>query len=338
VTAAPPTVHFSDGIAAQPRALAASRAAVTAGLTGLPAPAPGDLVALVGIGASEHAARTAAQEWRTAGLRAVAVSAAEACAGSPLAADVTVAISESGRSTETLEAVRRAAGGTTIAVVNAPGSPLARACSAVLDIGSGPDSPVYTTGYTATLQGLGLLGEHWTGSGSDWAGLPALVSAVLDESAGAAGALAPLLDGARVVDVVGSATAAATVGEGALLLRESSRLLTAAHETRNYLHGPMEPLDPRTAVLVIGDGRELRLAQATADLGCPTVLLTSRPEPVSRGTLTVLRQPSAATPLARAVLDILPVQQLAWAVARRRGLAVDGFRYRQDDTKSDDAG
>jgi hypothetical protein len=30
------------------------------------------------------------------------------------------------------------------------------------------------------------------------------------------------------------------------------------------------------------------------------------------------------------------VQHLARAVARRRGLAVDGFRYRQDDTKASD--
>jgi glucosamine--fructose-6-phosphate aminotransferase (isomerizing) len=330
-------MHFSEGIAAQPRALAAGLAAVTAGLGKLPKPAAGDVIALVGIGASEHAARTAAQQWRAAGLRATAVSAAEVCAGSPLAADLTVAISESGRSTETLEAVSRASG-PTIAVVNAPSSPLVRACTDVLDLGSGPDSPVYTTGYTATLQGLGLLGEHWTGTASDWAGLPGLVSAVLDEVAGTAEALAGTLDAARVVDVVGSAPAAATVGEGALLLRESARLLTAAHETRGYLHGPMEPLDPRTAVLVVGDGRELRLAAATADLGCPTILLTTSPEPASRGALTVVRLPRAASPLAQAVLDILPVQRLAWAVARRRGLAVDGFRYRQDDTKTSDAG
>jgi len=117
------------------------------------------------------------------------------------------------------------------------------------------------------------------------------------------------------------------------MLRESARLLTASHETYNYLHGPMEPLDDRTACLVVGDGREVRLAQDTSALGCPTLLVTSRADVSSAGHLTVLRLPEAASPLALAVLQILPIQLLGWSIARRRGLAVDGFRYHQDDTK-----
>lgn len=49
----------------------------------------------------------------------------------------------------------------------------------------------------------------------------------------------------------------------------------------------------------------------------------------------MVRLPPTGSPLARAVLEMLPLQLLAWSVARRRGLRVDGFRYRQDDTKSD---
>ena len=157
---------------------------------------------------------------------------------------------------------------------------------------------------------------------------------MLDECREPAERLAALLDDARVVDVVASGVSAATVGEGALLLRESARLVTAAHETRNYLHGPMEPLGPSIACLVIGDDREIRLARDAAALGCPTVLVTTDPEVVSEGPLTVLRLPPAGSPLARAVLEILPLQLVAWAVARRRGLSVDGFRYQQEDTKS----
>ena len=72
----------------------------------------------------------------------------------------------------------------------------------------------------------------------------------------------------------------------------------------------------------------------TAALGCPTVLVTTDPDVVSEGPLTVLRLPRTGSPLARAVLEILPLQLVAWAVARRRGLSVDGFRYQQEDTKS----
>jgi fructoselysine-6-P-deglycase FrlB-like protein len=59
-------MHFSDEIRAQPAALARSAATVTAALAHLPAPGDG-VVALVGIGASEHAARGAAVVWRAAG-------------------------------------------------------------------------------------------------------------------------------------------------------------------------------------------------------------------------------------------------------------------------------
>jgi glucosamine--fructose-6-phosphate aminotransferase (isomerizing) len=334
-------VHFSEGIRAQPTVLTRSRAVVTAGLDRIPPVRPGDVVALVGVGASDHAARTAAVEWRAAGLRAYAVSAAELAtghAGADVVADVVVAISESGRSAETLEAARQVRARTTVAVVNDAGSPLARACDAVVALSSGPDSPIYTTGYTATLQALGLLGARWSGRPADPSALGELARLVLDRAADDAEERAARLDAARIVDVVGSPAAAATVGEGALLLRESARLLTAAHETRGYLHGPMEPLDPRTALLVIGNGREVRLARDTAVLGCPTVLLTTDPDVEPDGALDVVRLPRAGSPLGQAVLDILPVQLLAEAVARRRGLAVDGFRYRQDDTKTDGDG
>jgi hypothetical protein len=33
------------------------------------------------------------------------------------------------------------------------------------------------------------------------------------------------------------------------------------------------------------------------------------------------------------VLEILPLQAMAWRLADDRGLSVDGFRYQQDDTK-----
>ena len=328
-------MHFPEGIAAQPAVLASSRASVSAALPGLSAPAPGQVVGLVGIGASEHAARSAALEWRRAGLRAFALSAAELSAEDAAAADAYVLVSESGRSSETLAAVEHLGGRPTLAVVNDPGSPLARSCDEVLHLDSGDDSPVYTTGYTASLQALGLLGEHWSGRRTEWSALPDQAQAVLDGCRERVQALTGAVQAARIVDVVASGTSGASAGEGALLLRESARLLTATHETRNYLHGPMEPLGPEVACLVIGDGREVRLARDTAALGCPTLLLTTRDDVEDADGLTVLRLPRAASALGQAVLQMLPLQQLGWAVAEERGLTVDGFRHQQDDTKSD---
>ncbi|MBC6458363.1 SIS domain-containing protein [Actinomadura sp. HBU206391] len=332
-------MHFPDGIAAQPDVLARSRETVTAALDRLAVPRPGQVIALVGIGASEYAAHGAAPAWRAAGLRAFPLPASEMLAAADLSADVYVAISESGRSAETVKAMEAVSGRTTVALTNEPGSPLTEVTDGSVHLGSGPDSAVYTTGYTATLQALGLIGERWSGHGGDgdWSALPDLAQRVLDDFGAVVDAPASVLDAARIVDVVASGSGNAAAGEGALLLRESAHLHTAAHETRNYLHGPMEPLDAQTACLIIGGGREVKLAQDVRALGCPTILITTREDVRDTAGLTVVRLPRVRSPLARAVLEILPIQLLGWSVASRRGLRVDGFRHRQHDTKLESA-
>lgn len=309
-------MRFLDGIEAQPAALAAS-------LASLQIPSyEGGLITLVGIGASEHAASGAAAAWREVGLPAVAIPAS----APPLPAALTVLISESGRSAEVLA---HSATGRTIALTNFPDSPLAAAADDLILLNSGDDSPVYTTGYTATLQALGVLATHWTSTTFDWTTLPALVSTALAAPLGEA---ADYLDQARLVDVVASGVSVATAGEGGLLLRESGRLHTAVYETRNYLHGPMEILDEQTTCLLIGDGREVQLAYDVLAYGTKVVLITTSAVEPADG-LAVIRLPKASNRLAQAVLEMVPVQRLGWEVAQRRGLAVDGFRHRQSDTK-----
>jgi fructoselysine-6-P-deglycase FrlB-like protein len=295
-----------------------------------------DVVALVGIGASEHICRGAAVAWRRAGLRAVALSASEVLDGGAGLADVHVGLSESGRSAETVGAFGSIAG-RKVGITNGPGSPLTEVVDELVLLDSGPDSPVYTTGYSATMQAVGMLGEHWQGRTGDWSALPEQVAAVLAAGDGAAEAVSAAFEAAQLIDVVGSGTSTASAGEGALLLREAARAHASAQETYTYLHGPMEPLDARTACIVTGDGREVQLAEDVSGLGCPTLLVTARDVP-SRENLTVVRLPGTTSPLARAVLEILPVQALAWRLASARGLRADGFRYQQQDTKLDDAG
>lgn len=324
---------FSDGIAAQPDALARSAKSLRDAIGSLLPPHPGDVIALVGIGASEYAAASAAPVWRDHGLRAFAVPASQLQRTATPLADLYVGLSESGRSAETVAALGQLSGTRRVGVTNFADSPLVAVVEDALFLDSGPDSPVYTTGYTATLQALGLLGEHWSGQATDWSQLPEMAATVLVDTDPVVAEMRAVLAGARIVDVVASGASFTTAGEGALILRESARMLTASHDTYNYLHGPMEPLDPQTACVIIGAGRELRLAQDTSELGCPTLLITTSSEVVSTKTLTVLTLPRAASPLAQAVLEILPLQQLGWAVASDRGLAVDGFRYHQDDTK-----
>jgi len=326
-------MKFSDGIHAQPAALERNRHSVQAALHRLPPVDSTSVIALVGVGASEHAARGAAQEWRAAGLRVYPISASEMLDGQGVGADLYVAISESGRSSETVAAIARLNPAQCIGITNDPSAPLGKVVSNVVPLASGDDSPVYTVGYTATLQALGLLGEAWTSRKSNWVALPQLVSEVIASFGAAVDEVAAHLAKAVMLDVVSSGTSITTAGEGALLLRESARLRTASFETYNYLHGPMEPLDTSTGCLIIGDGREIRLAQDVSALGCPTLLITTRDDVPASSVLRVVTLPHVDSRLAQAVLEILPIQMIGWSVARSRGLAVDGFRYRQDDTK-----
>jgi fructoselysine-6-P-deglycase FrlB-like protein len=327
-------MKFVEGIAAQPQSLLASAENVRRSLGAVRPLDSGALVALIGIGASEHVSRSAAVAWRALGVRTVAVSAAE-LQGSELAlADVYVAMSESGRSAETVAALRGAPG-RRVGITNDPDAPLGAVVDEVIPLGSGPDSPIYTTGYTATLQAIGLLGEHWGGTSSDWAVLPEQVAQVTEQSSKVVAGLADTFEQARIIDVVASGTSSATAGEGALMMRESARLHTASHETFNYLHGPMEAVDAQAASIVIGSGRELRLAQELAGLGCPTLLVTTSHEIEDADHLTVIRLPKPPSTLACAVLEILPLQLLAAEVVSMRGLRADGFRYHQDDIKLD---
>ncbi len=130
-----------------------------------------------------------------------------------------------------------------------------------------------------------------------------------------------------------SGSSLATAGEGALLLREAARAFTAAHETYNYLHGPMEPLHSSAGCVVVGDGREVRLAREVSALGCPTLLITTRADVDAGERLTPVRLPEPPSALAGTVMEILPLQLLGWSLASRRGLRADGFRYEQDDIK-----
>lgn len=328
-------MRFPDGVDAQPTVLARSAASIRAALPDVGPLPDRAVVALVGVGASEHIARAAAPAWRASGLRTIAVPSAELMESGAQVADVHVGLSESGRSAETVTALTTV-DGRRLGVTNAADSPLAEVVDELLLLDSGPDSPVYTTGYTASLQAMGMLGEHWAGKDSDWSDLPALASSVLTQSAAVVDAMVDRFETARIIDVVAAPSGAATAGEGALILREAARAHTAAHETHSYLHGPMEPLDARTACLIAGDGREVRLAEQVSRIGCPTLLLTTREDVEAAGNLVVLRLPAVSSPLALAVLEILPVQLLAWRLAAGRGLVVDGFRYQQDDTKLGD--
>jgi fructoselysine-6-P-deglycase FrlB-like protein len=337
-------IAFDVATRSQPERLASSAAAVRGALGSLPPLGDGPIV-LTAIGASAHAAADAAVEWRRAGLRAIAVPAAELAAAPLPGASTVVAISQSGRSVETLAALAAAGTAVTVALTDEPASPLAERCDVVVALGVGLDSAAHTVGYTTTLQALGLIGDHWSGRRGGWSELPELAATVLGVATGPAAELGEALAAARAVEIVAAVGHLGSAGEGALLLRECARVPASAHETRSYLHGPIESAEPGLAAVVLGAGRELRLAADLARFGCPTLLVTATPSPAHADApdLSLAGAAPAAQPvriavpsacgLAANVLEILPLQLLTAATARARGVPDGSFRAHQDDTK-----
>ena len=235
-----------------------------------------------------------------------------------------IAVSQSGGSPDLLEPLirARAGGAMTLAVTNAPDSPLARAAEFHLDILAGPERAVAATKtYTAELLTLYLLIERLASGGAAPAYLPERAAEVL--------ALEGEIEGrvrrdrfAEQVVVTARGYNYATAREAALKLMETSYLVANAFSGADLLHGPMAMIErgfPVIAMVPVGPGGAAlrpvleRLREREAD-----TLIVGDPDAARLGTVGLPLPdagPEALTPL----LTIVPMQQFAWYLARQRG-------------------
>ncbi len=328
-------VAFRDGIARQPASLEDGRQAVLERLDTVDlAPLTHGTTVLTGIGASLYAAEAAAPQFRAQGLRAFATAATALLDGTVAAADVYVALSASGRSVEPTRAMAARPDALRIGIAKAAATPLADAVGTMVATGSGPDSSPNTTSFVGTLQTLGLIADRaGRPSGFDWARLPDAVQAMLPACRPAVGRAAALFAGRIAVDCVGAGPAYGIAGYLSLLLREAVRVAAQSWDTLNFLHGPLEPNDGRSGVLLIGRGREAQLAADLPEYGIPTVLVTDRTDIGDAHNRVVIPVPALAPGLPDAILQALPGQLLVADLMEAAGLPVCEFRYRQHDTK-----
>ena len=248
-----------------------------------------------------------------------------------------VGVSQSGGSpdlTGVLQ-VARETGGITLAVTNNPGSPLAAAAELAIDVAAGHERAVAATKtYTAELLALLLLIEGIRADGGALPGderaaldrLPRLAEEALGDSA--ADELAQRYRFASRMVTTGRGYAYPTAREAALKLMETSYLPALAFSGADLLHGPLAMTDPDVPVLaIVGDGpggrsmREVvaRLAERRADV----VTIGATEVAGAAGRLAV---PAVADERYSALLDILPLQKLALALALARGEDPDAPR------------
>jgi glucosamine--fructose-6-phosphate aminotransferase (isomerizing) len=247
-----------------------------------------------------------------------------------------IGVSQSGGSPDLTEVLKvaRASGALTLSVTNNPGSPLVEAAELAIDVAAGHERAVAATKtYTAELFALLLLIEGIrAGDGV----LPAAERAALEklpqlaaEALTGTGAdeLAGRYRFASRMVTTGRGYAYPTARETALKLMETSYLPALAFSGADLLHGPLAMTDPDVPVLaVVGSGPGgqsmadvvTRLGERRADV----VTIGATDVPGAAGRLAVPEVDERYAPL----LDILPLQQLALALALARGEDPDAPR------------
>ncbi len=116
---------------------------------------------------------------------------------------------------------------------------------------------------------------------------------------------------------VGGGPARATAYEGALKLREASHLVSAeGHDVEGILHGPLISIQAANVVVLVAQpgpsyGRMLELESALREIGA--TVISYRPDP----DLDEVLAP---------IVNVVPLQWLAYHVSRKLGVDADTFR------------
>ena len=226
----------AEGFRADVLAEPASLDAMLAAYAGRELPSlDGCRVVLIGMGSSRFAALTAASEMRERGIWAVAEHASTA-APSAAGRNVTaIAISASGRTPETVEALARHRGlSRTIAITNFPSRDLAGEADEVLPLHAGEEiGGVSSKTFQTSLALLQLL------AGVEADALRRAVESQRNLLEGRGEWLEPLLafaETARIVHLIAPAERISSALEAALMLREGPRVASDASETGDWLH------------------------------------------------------------------------------------------------------
>ena len=254
-----------------------------------------------------------------------------------------VAISQSGETTDTLAAVEaaRGFGGRVLAVTNTQGSLITREADAVLLTKAGPEVGVAATKtfltqvaalYLLALELAGTRGarpaEELKEIGRGLRRSPEKVEEALGLLEGRVGEAVGVFAGARCALFLGRGHLFPTALEGALKLKEISYLPAEGYPAGEMKHGPIALVDEQCPVVaVLGEGtlREKTLSnvEETVARGARVIAVAREgdeaAERVAQVALPVPAMPEILGPL----VSTVPLQMLAYHVAKARGLNVD---------------
>jgi glucosamine--fructose-6-phosphate aminotransferase (isomerizing) len=254
---------------------------------------------------------------------------------------LTIAISQSGETADTLEAMRaaRTTGSRVVGIVNVVGSTIAREADGGIYLHAGPEIGVASTkAFTSQIVALALLGGYLGAQ----RGMP---SAVADELACGLSRLPDLV--ARTLELepeiqelaerfaearnalyLGRGVNLPVALEGALKLKEISYVHAEGYPAAEMKHGPIALIDDEMPVVFVAPHDEVynkvvsNMHEVRAR-GGRILAVTTQGNGDLKGLVDhVLRVP-ATMPLLSPVVTVIPLQLLAYHVAVLRGCDVD---------------
>jgi glucosamine--fructose-6-phosphate aminotransferase (isomerizing) len=257
--------------------------------------------------------------------------------------DLVIGITQSGETADTLAAMRKArdAGATVLAVTNVMGSQATRDADGVLYTRAGLEIGVAATKtflcqvalmYMIALRLAELRGtlpaERRRELVADLKRMPELVAQVVET----VGAQVERAAEQHFEDVfflyLGRHLGLPVALEGALKLKEISYVATDAYAAGEMKHGPIALLDERTPVVVVATDSPVldKVASNMQEVrvrGAHVIAVATEGNvDIGEHAEEVLRVPRTDWTL-QPLLAVLPLQLLAYAIARRRGLNVD---------------
>lgn len=249
-----------------------------------------------------------------------------------LAGALVVGISQSGRSPDIVSVIEagRAQGRPTLAITNAPDSPLARAADWVLPLDCGEERAVAATKtYTTSLAALALLSTALSGDEARYAELAQMPEAMAQTLTALTPAL-PRIERYRYAGrsaVIGRGFNYATAFETALKIKELTRMITEPYSSADFRHGPLAVLEGGFPLIIVAPSGKVfeDLAEFAGEAkrrGAELIVISDDAGLLKQAQLP-LALPSGVPEWLSPLVAVLPGQLFAMHLAMAKGLEVD---------------
>lgn len=243
-----------------------------------------------------------------------------------------VGISQSGQSPDIVEVVEegKRQGCLTLAITNAPESPLAQVAEYHFDIQAGTEKAVAATKtYSAQLATIAMIAAALSESSALWAELsrlPAWAEEVLKDETRVAQAVLRY----RYMEhcaVLGRGFNYATAFEWALKLKELTYVAAEPYSSADFLHGPIAMVQEGFPVLVVAPQGKifpsvLQTLEQLERLRAETVVISNEHGVLKRAT-TALPIPGGVPEWLSPLVSILPAQLFTYYLTLARGYDPD---------------